>query len=238
MTSFEVLAPESSRAEDESSLNLSTSSSLSESSKEMSCGRKLAADSKALQAARRNIGKQMQLISAQKEKITQLKEECVGLRAKEAKLGEVVKELQVEKVRPGKCSKLIAEAKRTSVRLLGEIAELKSTLTDFPATQQAVQETAQELAYLQGNHLDSLSLAQCQVLFTAKCQALQRINSALLQKAASQTELDLCIVCVNATRSVVLVPCGHLVLCTACSLCVQVCPVCRAAISERFPSGW
>jgi len=238
MSSFEVFAPESGRAEDESCLNLSTSSSLPESPKQQSGRKALIADSKALQVARRSIGKQLQLISAQKEKIVQLKEECVKLRAKGGKLEGVMKELQAEKVRPGKCLEQIAEAKRTSIRLLDEIALLKSTLTDFPATQQAVQATSQELSYLQGHDLHSLSLAHCQALFTAKCQAIERINSALLQKAAFQTETDLCIVCMTTTRSVVLVPCGHLVLCPACSQCVQVCPVCRAAIEERFPSGW
>ena len=238
MSSFAVFTLESGRTEEESSLNLSTSSSLPESPKQPINKKAAFGNTKAVQAARRNIGKQLQLISAQKEKIAQLKEECERLRTKEGKLEGVLKELQVEKVRPGKCLEQIAEAKKTSARLLDEISELKTALTDFPATQQAVKETTQELTYFTGNNLDSLSLAQCQLLFTAKCQAIERINTALLQKAATQTEIDLCIVCVSATRSVVLVPCGHLVLCSTCSQCVQACPVCRATIEERFQSGW
>lgn len=236
MSSFAVSTLERGRTEEESSLNLSTSSSLPESPKGQIYKKAGFGSTKEMQAGRRSIAKQLQLISAQKEKIVQLKQECERLTTKVGKLEGVLKEQQVEKVKPGKCS--LAEAKKTSARLFDEISELKSGLTDFPATQQAVKDTTQELAYFKGNNLDSLSLAQCQLLFTAKCQAIERINSALLLKAAIQTEIDLCIVCVTSTRSVVLVPCGHLVLCSTCSQCVQACPVCRAAIEERFQSGW
>jgi len=42
-----------------------------------------------------------------------------------------------------------------------------------------------------------------------------------------------CVVCLDAATSVKLKPCGHLVLCEACSLRVDVCPVCRGPIAER-----
>ena len=45
----------------------------------------------------------------------------------------------------------------------------------------------------------------------------------------------LCCVCMVQPRSVVLVPCGHLVLCRACAAHpnMHVCPVCRAPIRHR-----
>ena len=42
-----------------------------------------------------------------------------------------------------------------------------------------------------------------------------------------------CVVCLDAPTGVKLKPCGHLVLCEACSQRVDVCPVCREPIAER-----
>ena len=41
------------------------------------------------------------------------------------------------------------------------------------------------------------------------------------------------VVCLDAPTRVKLKPCGHLVLCEACSQRVDVCPVCREPIAER-----
>ena len=237
MASLDPLAVESSPQDYESELNLSTSSSLPESPKTEKTRKTGNLEGKTLIGIKRNIGKHLQLISAEKEKIAQLKEECVRLESKAEKLNLVAGELQEARVKPGHYSELIKAAKKTSVRLMDEITELKTLISDFPALRQSMNETKQQLAYLNGTSLDGLSLSEYRRLFAEKCQAIERINSVVVEKAVSQAERDLCIVCVTAGRSVVLVPCGHLVLCTDCSHCVQVCPVCRATIQERFLSG-
>jgi len=54
--------------------------------------------------------------------------------------------------------------------------------------------------------------------------------------AAGETELEEeCVVCCEAERSVLLVPCGHLVLCQSCWALMQKrkfmeCPVCRVCV--------
>ena len=46
-----------------------------------------------------------------------------------------------------------------------------------------------------------------------------------------------CIMCTNAPVRVVLVPCGHAMMCQACSdkTVAGPCPICRAAIEKRIP---
>jgi len=43
---------------------------------------------------------------------------------------------------------------------------------------------------------------------------------------------DECVICMDKKRSVVNVPCGHLVLCDTCGPTVKECPICRAAITN------
>jgi len=43
---------------------------------------------------------------------------------------------------------------------------------------------------------------------------------------------DECVICMDAKRSVVNVPCGHLVLCNICGPTVKQCPICRANIVD------
>ena len=58
--------------------------------------------------------------------------------------------------------------------------------------------------------------------------------------AAGETELEEeCVVCCEAERSVLLVPCGHLVLCQSCWEMMQKrkfveCPVCRVCVDEHL----
>ena len=44
---------------------------------------------------------------------------------------------------------------------------------------------------------------------------------------------NICVVCWNAPRSVVLVPCGHLCMCRTCSEQLKQCPTCRQEIQLR-----
>merc|ERR1719199_2474234 len=49
-------------------------------------------------------------------------------------------------------------------------------------------------------------------------------------------EENLCVICEEATKRVVLLPCKHLCLCSACSKLEQVtdCPMCRTKISDKM----
>ena len=47
---------------------------------------------------------------------------------------------------------------------------------------------------------------------------------------------DLCCVCMDAPRAVVLIPCGHLAVCQRCSSRLPQCPICRAVIRAAIRS--
>lgn len=51
------------------------------------------------------------------------------------------------------------------------------------------------------------------------------------------TESELCVVCRENPKEVVLLPCGHVCICEDCSDDVtNLCPVCRAEIQSRNPA--
>lgn len=62
-------------------------------------------------------------------------------------------------------------------------------------------------------------------------------TAALALEDADGDDEDLCVVCFEAQRDVVLVPCGHMMLCRHCAGAVIAnsaeCPVCREAIIDH-----
>ena len=47
---------------------------------------------------------------------------------------------------------------------------------------------------------------------------------------------SVCVVCLCAARSVVLIPCGHLAVCQSCYVRLQQCPICRSVIRGSIRS--
>jgi hypothetical protein len=43
-----------------------------------------------------------------------------------------------------------------------------------------------------------------------------------------------CLVCLDEPKGIILVPCGHYMLCATCAAAVGKCPLCRAAIAQRI----
>ena len=54
------------------------------------------------------------------------------------------------------------------------------------------------------------------------------------QTGAAQDSV--CVVCMSASRSVVLIPCGHLAVCQSCYGRLQQCPICRSMIQGAIRS--
>jgi len=50
-----------------------------------------------------------------------------------------------------------------------------------------------------------------------------------------QNEKVLCRICFEGEIAVVLLPCRHRILCSACSEKCKKCPICRVSIMERMP---
>jgi hypothetical protein len=46
------------------------------------------------------------------------------------------------------------------------------------------------------------------------------------------TEIGPCVICLENQRTIVLIPCGHAVLCHTCNT-VETCPICRGNITDR-----
>ena len=43
-----------------------------------------------------------------------------------------------------------------------------------------------------------------------------------------------CVVCMNAQRTTMLRPCGHVCVCSECAEAVSTCPLCRQSIADRI----
>ena len=52
-------------------------------------------------------------------------------------------------------------------------------------------------------------------------------------KSSAAEDRMLCVVCQESERGVLLVPCGHCVLCPECAPACSACPICRADVAER-----
>ena len=60
--------------------------------------------------------------------------------------------------------------------------------------------------------------------------------SSTLTQQTSAAQESVCVVCMSAARSVVLIPCGHLAVCQSCYGRLQQCPICRSVIRGAIRS--
>jgi len=60
-----------------------------------------------------------------------------------------------------------------------------------------------------------------------------RADAADIRNATSDVDLRLCVVCLNNPREVILLPCGHVVVCVDCMERLNgTCPLCRMSFSR------
>ena len=64
----------------------------------------------------------------------------------------------------------------------------------------------------------------------------QTTGPAATQPAASNPAKSICVVCMSAPRAVLLIPCGHLVVCQSCYSRLQQCPACRVMVRGAIRS--
>ena len=53
-------------------------------------------------------------------------------------------------------------------------------------------------------------------------------------KIYTDEEEDNCVICMEAKKDTVFIPCGHFYACNGCSLKITKCPICRTVISGRI----
>lgn len=70
--------------------------------------------------------------------------------------------------------------------------------------------------------------------FTASCDP--RMSSSSQDDTSEETSLNACKVCLTQEKSVVFLPCRHLLACVQCAAELSKCPVCRAAIKGKVPT--
>ncbi|TYZ61405.1 hypothetical protein PybrP1_002955 [[Pythium] brassicae (nom. inval.)] len=128
-------------------------------------------------------------------------------------------EAQVRKLRQQN-----AELARAGALLAGDAVSAADTLADAPAAQ-----SIDDLERLE------TSLASATDAVRAAVRAKYKLAIAR-QQQPSGTEQEpgtTCVVCLAKPATVVLVPCLHQVLCSACAVRVTTCPVDREAIDDR-----
>jgi len=64
-------------------------------------------------------------------------------------------------------------------------------------------------------------------------EKLQRHASDKKEFKKEERKID-CSVCMEESRQILFVPCGHVVTCVGCSEQVEICPMCRAQINSRM----
>ena len=122
------------------------------------------------------------------------------------------------------------------------VTELNKLRVDMTARNKKQTEMNDKLEQLLGLQvaLDRMDLLQCEELERTLKGTLESLDvrKALLirDQIDQQKEQRLCVVCQEAEKSVVLLPCRHMCLCEACSTNnqVQFCPLCRRPIAHRI----
>ena len=77
---------------------------------------------------------------------------------------------------------------------------------------------------------DSARLAE---LNDALAAATAKVSEEKARRAIANEGESKCVVCLEAARDVVFMPCFHVVSCWNCGLRVSECPVCRVAIQQK-----
>ena len=119
---------------------------------------------------------------------------------------------------------------------------------DFTSAQQLLESLWAYEEWKNEKHIDS------DADFVARAEELRRhfTESALATSSATTPATDdaastatqqtgaaqdsVCVVCMSAARTVVLIPCGHLAACQSCYGRLQQCPICRSVIRGAIRS--
>lgn len=60
-----------------------------------------------------------------------------------------------------------------------------------------------------------------------------QVENVQVDRIYEDQEESTCCICFEEEKYIVLVPCGHYCLCSPCSAQVDICPICRANITNR-----
>ncbi|GAB1606786.1 E3 ubiquitin-protein ligase MYLIP-like [Argonauta hians] len=123
------------------------------------------------------------------------------------------------------------DLKGTFVSLFNENTSLgKSYIFDIKRTSQEVHDHVRRKLYKMNNTMDleSGSIGKME----AGEDSGETEATCLRSQLQTVKESFMCRICMNATITTVLCPCGHLVCCKDCAPCIKECPLCREKISQ------
>merc|ERR1712130_278616 len=92
-------------------------------------------------------------------------------------------------------------------------------------------ETKKELDNMKGNNLNTMKWDKLSELERTLFHSLQIVRVKMNQIHESN---QLCVICLDNDKNIVLQPCNHFVFCDECSRDRQDCPLCHANITERI----
>ena len=100
-----------------------------------------------------------------------------------------------------------------------------------------VQSAAPALQPLLARAQERLRAAQAEVAAMEKEARQQKLEEDLRELRQLRVGLQ-CVVCMDAKKSVCLLPCKHMCMCTACTSKIMaasaLCPVCREPVADSF----
>lgn len=101
---------------------------------------------------------------------------------------------------------------------------------NLQSMQLKIDRLALELQVLRGNmqSLDSLNLTKLEELRLVLQNSLDNVNARIVELKSSNREIAVCIVCEEKAKSILLLPCRHLCLCSNCANhpVMTKCPLC------------
>ena len=119
---------------------------------------------------------------------------------------------------------------------VGDMLKLIHGMQETIGEDELVTASDDELIYLQ-NDLEKLSARVRRAKETRLRQRAEELERKRKGDAATAMEASSCCVCVEAPRTVLLLPCRHLCVCESCAARPQLnnkCPVCRSQISDTI----
>lgn len=120
----------------------------------------------------------------------------------------------------------------THTKLTREVASLKLSLAKTETLRDQLTAKQLLLANRRGQFLDQLCLADCQELLANTTEAVERIQAFVRLRVEDLMGRNLCMVCLERSRCILLEPCSHLVCCEECS--DVRCPLCRTVVKEAI----
>ena len=113
-------------------------------------------------------------------------------------------------------------------KAMNEVAAL--AVAELDVERQGREKAEQRVEVLESmNEIADQEIAEC----VAELEGERRTRKEAEMRVASIEKQVRCVVCLDRVRSVVFLPCFHLVSCDVCQYGVLTCPVCRKPVDSR-----